>query len=126
LRKRQIPIIGQGDALWACLHLDDAATAFVAAIEQSRNGVWHVVDDQPVAVRDFLREFAHQLDAKPPRSVPAWLAHLLAGKQTVELFKQSTQSPNDKFCRDFQWRPTYPTYREGLAKVVKLWKSRGQ
>ena len=24
LCKRQIPIVGKGDALWACLHLDDA------------------------------------------------------------------------------------------------------
>ncbi len=115
----------RGDALWACLHLDDAAAAFVAAIEQSKTGVWHVVDEQPVTVRDFLREFAHQLNAKPPRSVPAWLARLLAGTQAVEFFTQSTQTPNEKFCRDFQWSPTYPTYREGLAEVVKYWKSRG-
>jgi nucleoside-diphosphate-sugar epimerase len=121
LRKRQIPIIGRGDALWACLHLDDAAAAFVAAIEQAKTGVWHVVDDQPVTVRDFMWEFTHQLDAKPPRSLPTWLARLLAGKQAVEFFTQSTWTLNHRFRRDLSWAPQYGTYREGIVQIVAQW-----
>lgn len=125
LRKRRIPIIGNGDALWSCLHLDDAATAFLAAIEQPKTGIWHVVDDQPVAVRDFLNEFARQLNAKPPRRVPAWLARLLAGRQAVEFFAQTTQTSNNRFCRNFPWKPSYSTFRDGLAEVAGRWKTDG-
>jgi len=121
LCKRQIPIIGNGDALWACLHLDDAATAFLNAIEQSKAGIWHVVDDQPVAVRDFLTEFVRLLDAKPPRKVPVWLARLLAGSQAVEFFTKSTHTSNKRFRSEFSWSPHYGTYREGLAQVVQAW-----
>ena len=125
LRKRQIPVIGNGDTQWACLHLDDAATAFLAAIEQPKAGVWHVVDNQPVEVRDFLGEFALRLGANSPRSVPVWLAKLLAGKQAVEFFTHATQTSNQNFCHNFQWKPTYATYREGLSEVVDMWNIDG-
>ena len=121
LRKRRIPVIGRGDAVWACLHLDDAASAFLAAIEHSQPGLWHVVDDTPVAVRDFLGAFASLLHAKPPRAAPVWLARLLAGRSAVEFFTHSTRTTNERFRRDFGWRPQYATYRDGLTQVVQEW-----
>jgi nucleoside-diphosphate-sugar epimerase len=124
LQKRRVPIIGKGDALWACLHLDDAAQAFLTAIEHPQSGVWHVVDDQPVAVADFLGELASLLGAKPPRRVPVWLARLLAGKQAVEFFTHSTQTSNQRFRRQFGWSPQYTNYREGLRQVVETWNTR--
>jgi nucleoside-diphosphate-sugar epimerase len=48
LRRRRLPVIGAGDAVWCVLHTADAAGAFVAALEKPASGVWHVVDDQPV------------------------------------------------------------------------------
>lgn len=121
LRRRQFPVVGKGDAIWACLHLDDAASAFATAIEQPQTGLWHVVDDEPVQVRDFLNQFAALLDSKPPRTVPVWLARLFAGKQAVEFFTHSTRTSNARFRRDFAWSPQYPSYREGLRQVVDEW-----
>src|SRR5665213_2327981 len=46
LRKRQMPIIGGGLAQWAMIHTDDAASAYVAAAENPRSGVWHIVDNE--------------------------------------------------------------------------------
>ena len=71
---RRSPIIGRGDAVWACLHLDDDADAFLAAAVAGRAGLWHVVDDEPVAAGEFLRYFDRRLGALPPQRVPAWLA----------------------------------------------------
>ena len=93
LRKRQMPVIGTGDAVWAMIHADDAASAFVAAAEQPKNGVWHVVDNELVTVRAFLGEFAVRLGARPPRRVPTWLARWLAGEQAVAYFTRSTRNP---------------------------------
>src|ERR1700726_2578325 len=56
LRKRQMPIIGGGEAMWAIIHTDDAASAYVAAAEKPRSGVWHIVDNELVEVRAFLKE----------------------------------------------------------------------
>ncbi len=123
LRKRQMPIIGSGAALWAMIHSDDAASAYVIAAEKPRSGVWHIVDNELVQVRTFLKEFAARLGAPAPRRVPVWLARWLAGEQAVEYFTRSTQTTNMRFRRDFGWAPRYPTYREGLDQVVAAWKA---
>jgi len=123
LRKRQMPIIGSGEAAWAMIHTDDAASAFVAVAEQPRNGVWNVVDNELVTVRAFLGEFAKRLGAPPPRRVPVWLAKWLAGEQAVAYFTRSTRTSNARLRRDFAWTPKYPTYREGLDQIVAAWKS---
>jgi 2-alkyl-3-oxoalkanoate reductase len=118
LRKRQMPIIGSGDAMWATIHTDDAASAYVAAAEKPRSGIWHIVDNELVSVNIFIREFAERLGAPTPRRVPIWLARWLAGEQAVEYFTRSTRTTNARFRRDFGWTPRYPTYREGLQQIV--------
>ena len=123
LRKRQMPIIGSGDAAWAMIHTDDAASAFVAVTEQAKNGMWHVVDNELVTVRAFLGEFAARLGARPPRRVPTWLARWIAGEQAVVFFTRSTRTTNARLRRDFGWTPRYPTYREGLDQIVAAWNA---
>jgi nucleoside-diphosphate-sugar epimerase len=123
LRKRQMPIIGTGDAAWAMIHSDDATSAFVAVAEQPKNGVWHVVDNELVTVRAFLSEFAARLGAPPPRRIPVWLAKWLAGEQAVAYFTRSTRTTNARLRRDFAWTPRYSTYREGLDQIVAAWKA---
>ncbi len=121
LRKRHMPIIGGGDAQWAMIHSDDAASAYVAAAENPRSGVWHIVDNELVQVRTFLKDFAARLGAPEPRRVPVWLARWLAGEQAIEYFTRSTRTTNGRFRRDFGWTPRYPTYREGLDQIVAAW-----
>jgi len=123
LRKRQMPIMGTGDAVWAMIQTDDAASAFVAVAEQPKNGVWHVVDNELVTVRSFLGEFAARLGASPPRRIPVWLAKWLAGEQAVAYFTRSTRTTNARLQRDFAWTLRYPTYREGLDQIVAAWKT---
>ena len=123
LRKRQMPVMGGGDALWAMIHTDDAASAYVAAAEKPAGGVWHIVDNEPVPVRSFLNEFAARLGAPAPRRVPVWLARWLAGEQAVNYFTRSTRTTNARFRRDFGWTPKYPTYREGLDQIIAEWSA---
>jgi nucleoside-diphosphate-sugar epimerase len=118
LKRRRMPIIGRGDAVWCLLHADDAAGAFVAAAESGNGGLWHVVDDEPVTAADFLNALAARLGAAPPRHVPVWLARLLAGRDIIEFFTHSTRTTSARFKRDFGWQPKYPTYREGIEEAV--------
>jgi nucleoside-diphosphate-sugar epimerase len=122
LRKRQMPIMGSGDAMWAMIHTDDAASAYVVAAEKPKSGVWHIVDNELVEVCAFLKEFAARLGALAPRRVPIWLAKWLAGEQAVEYFTRSTWTTNARLRGDFGWTPLYPTYREGLEQIVIAWK----
>ena len=123
LRQRQMPIMGSGDAAWAMIHTDDAASAYVAAAEKPMNGVWHIVDNELVPAGTFLKEFAARLGAPAPRRVPVWLARWLAGEQAAAYFTKSTRTTNARFRRDFGWSPRYPTYREGLDQIIAAWKA---
>ena len=125
IARRRVPLIGSGDAVWANLHTDDAAGAFVAAAEWGRGGLWHVVDDQPVMVKNLLTAFAVLLGAPPPRTAPVWLARLIAGSHAVAFFTRSTRTSNDRFRNDLGWSPRFPTYREGLSQVVAAWRAEG-
>jgi nucleoside-diphosphate-sugar epimerase len=124
LRKRQLPIIGRGDAAWAMIHTDDAASAYVAAAEKLANGVWHIVDNELVPVQVFLKEFAALLQAPVPRRVPVWLARWFADEQAVSYLTKSTRTSNARFRRDFDWSPNYPTYREGLRQIIAAWNAK--
>ena len=125
LLKRKFPIIGKGDAVLSCLHTDDAAGAFVAAAEGNRKGLWHVVDDENVTVKNLLTDFAERLGAPLPRHVPVWLARLVAGSYAVNFFTSSIRTSNARFRQDFGWSPRFPSYREGLDRVVQTWKAEG-
>ncbi len=124
LARRRLPIVGRGDNYLHCLHADDAASAFVAATERGQSGLWHVVDDEPVRMCDFLKRLAEKLSAPPPRRVPIWLARLLAGQGAVDFMTQSTRTSNARLRQDFDWQPRYPTYREGIDEIVAQWGGR--
>ena len=117
LAARKIPIIGKGDAVWAALHADDAAGAFLAAAESGKGGLWHVTDDEPVTVGELLGEFARLLGAGPPRRAPAWLARLLAGRDAVEFFTKSTRTSNARPRRDIGWKPRYRDHNRAVLEV---------
>lgn len=125
LLKRRLPVVGTGAALLSCLHTEDVASAFVAAAEGERGGLWHVVDDEAVAVKDLLSGFAERLNAHAPRRVPVWLARLVAGRTGVDFFTKSTHTSNARFRADFDWGPRFPSYREGLDQIVGAWKAEG-
>lgn len=121
LRRRQVPVLENGGAILSCIHQEDAGSAFVAAVKALRGGLWHVVDDCPVSLRDFLVYFAEQLMAPKPMELPLWLARVLAGVYRSDLFSTSCLTSNARFRRDFAWTPRYPSYREGIEQVVESW-----
>jgi 2-alkyl-3-oxoalkanoate reductase len=74
VRRRQFPIVGAGTGVWSFIHIDDAATATLAAIESDRTGVYNIVDDDPAPVAEWLPDLAAAVGAKPPgTSPPGWL-----------------------------------------------------
>src|SRR3954451_1510231 len=85
VRKRRLPIIGDGGGVWSFIHVDDAATATIAAIDGGAPGAYNIADDEPVAASDWLPELARALGAKPPRRVPVWLGRLAAGEVGVSM-----------------------------------------
>jgi len=125
ISKRMIPIIGSGDAIWSLLQIDDAARAFIKVSESNKCGMWHVVDDKPVTVGNFLSYFAEKLGAPRPRKLPVWLARILVGNYATDFFTRSTRTSNLKIKNNFGWTPLYPTFKEGIDKITTDWRTEG-
>jgi 2-alkyl-3-oxoalkanoate reductase len=115
IRARRFPIVGGGTGVWSFLHIHDAATATVAAIESSATGVYNIADNEPAPVNEWLPYLARVVGAKPPMRVPAWLGRLLAGAGIAEQMTVNRGSSNAKARKELGWEPTYPTWREGFA-----------
>ena len=115
VRKRQFPIVGDGGGVTSFIHLDDAAAATVLALEQDHPGIYHVVDDEPAPVSEWLPVMAESLGAKPPRHFPVWLARLFAGEAVVLMGTESRGASNAKAKRELGWTLRYPSWREGFA-----------
>ena len=114
VRRRQFPIVAGGTGVWSFVHIDDAASATLAAIEGGRAGVYNIVDDDPAPVAEWLPALATAIGAKPPRHVPAWLARLFVGEQGVVMMTGSRGAANAKAKRELGWRPAYPSWRTGF------------
>jgi nucleoside-diphosphate-sugar epimerase len=81
-RRRELPIIGQGDGIWSWVHVEDAAVATVAALT-APPGVYNVVDDDPSPVRVWLPAFARSVGAPPPPRITEQEAREAAGEDAV-------------------------------------------
>jgi nucleoside-diphosphate-sugar epimerase len=123
LSKGEAPIMGTGDAQLSVVHVEDVASAFVVAAQRPREGLFHVVDQAPVRVRDQMNTLASLLGAPPPGHVSPLVARLFVGRYTVEFFTTPMITSNARFREAFGWAPKYPTFREGLEQVVAAWRA---
>ena len=119
LRRRRVPLIGGGGGQWSFIHVVDAASATVAAIERGEPGnIYNIVDDEPAEVSEWLPTLATLLGARPPIRVPAWLGRLFAGEHLVSMMTEVRAGSNAKARQELGWRPAHPSWREGFAEIA--------
>jgi nucleoside-diphosphate-sugar epimerase len=116
IRKRRFPIIGDGGGIWSFLHIEDAAGATVAAVDNGGPGIYNVVDDEPAPVREWLPFLAEQLGARKPMRVPRVVGRLLAGDAVVVMMTEIRGGSNAKAKSELGWQPRWGTWRLGFAK----------
>lgn len=116
LRKRQLPIVGGGTGIWSFIHIADAATATVAAVEGGPAGIYNVVDNEPAPVSESLPVLAAAVGAKRPLRVPRWVGRLAAGEWAVVAMTEIRGASNDKAKRELGWQLRYPSWRQGFAE----------
>ena len=116
LRKRRLPIIGDGGGIWSFVHSADAAAATAAAIDHGAPGLYNIVDDEPIEVRVLLPELAKVVGAKPPRRFPRWLGRLIAGEGNVIMMTEVRGASNAKAKRELDWELRYPSWRLGFRE----------
>ncbi|MCP6760412.1 MAG: NAD(P)-dependent oxidoreductase [Fischerella sp. CENA71] len=106
VRQQQFPIVGNGEGVWSWLHIEDAAIATVAAVEQGNPGVYLIVDDQPLVVREWLPAFARSLNASPPPRVSVEDALKMEGGADIVYYQtQMRGASNAKAKRELNFQP---------------------
>jgi nucleoside-diphosphate-sugar epimerase len=118
VRKRKFPLVGRGTGYCSWVHLDDAASATVLAVEQQAKGVFNIVDDEPAPVSEWLPYLAACAGAKRPRRVPKWLARLLAGEFAVTMMTEGRGFCNAKAKRELGWELHHPSWRQGFNEEL--------
>jgi 2-alkyl-3-oxoalkanoate reductase len=114
VRRRRLPVVGDGGGVWSWIHVDDAAGATVAALERGAPGIYNVVDDEPAPVREWAPALAAAVGAKPPRRVPVWLGRLAAGEVGVRMMTEIRGVSNAKARAELDWVPRWRSWREGF------------
>jgi nucleoside-diphosphate-sugar epimerase len=114
VKKRKMPLVGDGDGVWSWIHLDDAASAAVAAVERGSRGVYNIVDDEPARLSEWLPYLADAVGAKKPMHVPVWLGKLAAGEVGVSMTTQIRGSSNKRAKRELNWEPSWCSWRDGF------------
>jgi 2-alkyl-3-oxoalkanoate reductase len=120
IRARKFPVVGDGGGVWSFCHIEDAASATLAALAAGAPGdVFNVCDDDPAPVRDWLPAIAAAIAAPPPRHVPRWVGRLL-GEHLVSLMCDVRGASNAKIKRELGWAPGRPSWRDGVAELAAV------
>jgi nucleoside-diphosphate-sugar epimerase len=117
VRKRRYPVVGEGDATFSFIHIDDAAAAVVAALDHGEPGVYNVTDDEPSPMREWLPALAELLGARPPRRLPPWLVRLAVGKAVARSAVGTRGASNEKAKRELDWQPAHPSWCQGFPEL---------
>jgi hypothetical protein len=104
VREGRFPIVGTGDAVWSFVHVEGAAAATVAALTAAL-GVYNVVDDDPLPIRQWLPRFAEWLKAPPVPFVSEEAARATAGEDAVYYGMKLRGASNAKAKRELSFAP---------------------
>lgn len=118
VRRRRLPTLRHDRGQLPYIHLDDAVSATIAALDHGFSGsVYDIVDDHPTSFSEMIGEMADVAGAPRPFTVPHWVLRLVAPYMARILTLQVPLS-NAKARRELGWAPRYPTYREGLRQTM--------
>jgi nucleoside-diphosphate-sugar epimerase len=119
VRKRRLPLV-RGDAgQLPVIHLDDAVSATVCAIDRGRpGGTYEIVDDRAVSFTDIVMALAAATASPAPMRVPAWLPRLLT-PYMARLTAIRMPLSNAAAKAELGWQLRYPTIDNGIGGLAR-------
>ena len=100
------------------IHVDDIVSGLVASLERPRaGGIYNLVDDEPAPPQDVMEYAARLLGVPVPPDLP--FNELGMSPATRRFYAENKRVSNARAKAELGWRPTYPTYREGLAAILE-------
>lgn len=117
LRRRMMILPGGGRGVGSWIHVEDAASAVLEALERAEPGsVYNVVDDEPASLAELTAEIADAVGSPRPRTVPLWFARL-GGRYAGMVARATLRVSNERIKDELGWAPRYPTFREGARTL---------
>jgi nucleoside-diphosphate-sugar epimerase len=100
------------------IHVDDIVTLLEASLQRpNQHPVYNVCDDEPAPTSDVVTYAAELLGVEPPAPEPYESAVISSAAERY--FLESRRISNALARQTLDWRPRYPTYREGLAAILQ-------
>ena len=119
VRKRRLPVVRHDEGQLPVIHLDDAVTATVRALELAPAGaVYDIVDDRAVSLTDVADALAEYTGSPKPLRVPACLPRLVS-PYMARVTSVRMPLSNARAKTELGWQPKYPTMRDGVARMFR-------
>ncbi len=113
-RARRIMAPGQ---VFSRIHVEDLAAGLMASIARPRaGGIYNLCDDAPAPNSEVVAFAAGLLGMASPPEISLEDANL--SPAALRFYAESKRVSNALAKAELGWRPSYPTYREGLAAVL--------
>ncbi|WP_298877094.1 SDR family oxidoreductase [uncultured Bradyrhizobium sp.] len=104
------------------IHVEDIASAIMAAINHGSGGTWNLCDDEPAPPQDVITYAAQLIGVTPPAEEAFATAEMSAMARSF--YASSARVSNTKLKRELGVTLAYPTYRHGLDALWREAESR--
>ena len=104
VRRQQVPVIGAGQGVASFVHIEDAASATITALECAP-GPYNIVDDNPSQQRVWLQAFARACAAPEPIQITEQEALATSGADSVYYATRLRGASNEKARHELNFRP---------------------
>lgn len=118
IRSGRLFTIRNDRGLLPFIHLDDAVSATIAALDRGQPGsVYDIVDDRAMSFSEIAATAAELMGVRRPAAVPLWIPKLLM-PYFASVISARVPLSNARARAELGWRPAYPTIRDGLARSL--------
>ncbi len=117
VKRRMLPIVRGDHSLLPCIHIADAVSATVAALDHAPAGsVYDIVDDKPVSMSDMVNAMAEYAKAPRPFAIPEWLLRL-AAPYLASMLAIHLPLSNEKARMELGWHPVFHSWGDAFARM---------
>ena len=115
--RQQVPVIGASQGVASFVHIEDAASATVTALECAP-GPYNIFDDNPSQQRVWLRAFARACEAPEPIQITEQEALATYGSDSVYYATRLRGASNEKARHELRFRPRSLEWLQSRAVPV--------
>lgn len=117
IQRGRMAIVGAGNGTYSFVHVHDAAAATMKALLGAPPGIYNIVDDAPVKLRDWLPVAARLLGAPAPAPMDEALARRKLGDMMVYIYNEQSGASNQKARKALDWKPAIGSWQTGFERL---------